>query len=83
MFCFDDGRAVLHATPSTSRAMLQEMPERLLFADEGSGTWNAFQVVCHLAHNEADDWVPRIKLVLGVDGMTVSAYHASTPSVAR
>ena len=64
MFCFDDGRAVLHATPSTLRAMLQDLPECLLFADEGSGTWNAFQVVCHLAHNEADDWVPRIELVL-------------------
>jgi len=64
MFCFDDGRAVLQATPPTLRAMLYSLPERLLFADEGSGTWNAFRVVCHLAHNEADDWVPRIKLVL-------------------
>ena len=64
MFRFDDSRAILQATPRTLRAMLEGLPERLTLASEGAGTWNISQVLCHLAHNEADDWVPRIKLVL-------------------
>jgi hypothetical protein len=44
--------------------MLDGLPECLLLANEGPGTWNTGQVLCHLVHNEVDDWVPRIKLVL-------------------
>jgi hypothetical protein len=63
-FSFSESRAVLQSTPAVLRAALAGLPEPLLQVDEGEGTWSPFQVVCHLAHGETDDWVPRIRLIL-------------------
>lgn len=64
MFCFPESRAILESTPSVLRALLSRLPERLVHVDEGPGTWSPFQVVCHLAHGELDDWLPRIEWIL-------------------
>jgi len=64
MLRFEESRAILHATPRTLRAMVDGLPARLLSVNEGAATWNIVQVLCHLVHNEVDDWLPRIELVL-------------------
>lgn len=61
---FEEGGHILEATPWTLRTMLLHFPEPLLHANEGEGTWSIFEVVCHLAHAETDDWVPRLRIVL-------------------
>lgn len=64
MFSFAESRVILETTPTVLRGLLLRLPERLLHVNEGEGTWTPFQVVCHLAHGEIDDWVPRIELIL-------------------
>jgi hypothetical protein len=64
MFSFAESRVILETTPAVLRGFLLPLPDRLLHVDEGEGTWTPFQVVCHLAHGEIDDWVPRIKVIL-------------------
>ena len=33
-------------------------------ADEGPGTWSAYDIVGHLIHGEETDWIPRARLIL-------------------
>lgn len=63
-FSFSESRTLLENTPAVLRAALAGLPSSLLHANEGAGTWSPLQVVCHLAHGETDDWVPRIRIIL-------------------
>jgi molybdopterin converting factor small subunit len=63
-FDFRESRGILESTPAALRALLGAVPEKLLHVNEGGDTWSAFQVLCHLAHGETDDWVPRLRLIL-------------------
>lgn len=56
--------AVLSRTPGTLRALLEDLPEPWLEANEGEGTFSARDVVGHLIHAEKSDWVPRVILIL-------------------
>ena len=56
--------AVLERTPAALDAMLRGLPEEWARANEGEGTWSAFDVVVHLIHCEHDDWVPRARVIL-------------------
>ncbi len=58
--------AVLSSTPATLRALLADLPEPLLAANEGENTFSPRDVLGHLIHGEKTDWVPRIKLILEV-----------------
>ena len=58
-------RAVLSRTPAALRALLDGLPEPLLQANEGEGTFSPRDVLGHLIHGEETDWVPRIKIILG------------------
>ena len=55
---------ILSRTPRTLRAVLEDLPEPWLVADEGEGTFSPRDVLGHLIHGEKTDWVPRIKLIL-------------------
>lgn len=55
---------ILSRTPATLRALLDDLPEACLAADEGEGTFSARDVLGHLIHGERTDWVPRIRLIL-------------------
>jgi hypothetical protein len=57
--------AILSRTPATLRALLDDLPEPWLVADEGEGTFSPRDVLGHLIHGEKTDWVPRIELILG------------------
>lgn len=56
--------ALLARTPTTLNAMLRDLPDPWIQANEGEKTFSAFQVVGHLAHGERADWMPRVKMIL-------------------
>lgn len=56
--------ALLARTPATLNAMLRDLPEEWIRANEGEKTFNAYEVVGHLAHGERADWMPRVKMIL-------------------
>jgi hypothetical protein len=35
-----------------------------LHRDDGPGTWSAYDIVGHLLHSEATNWLPRIRTIL-------------------
>ncbi len=63
-FDLAEARAVLARTPAALDAWLRGLPEAWTTADEGPGTWSAFDVVGHLIHGEKTDWLPRARIVL-------------------
>jgi hypothetical protein len=55
---------VLERTPALLDGWLVGLSPEWLVAREGEGTWNALEVVGHLAHNEETDWMTRLEIVL-------------------
>ncbi len=60
----DDTIALLNRTPATLNVLLRDLPRTWTTQNEGENTWNAFDVVAHLVHCEATDWMPRARMVL-------------------
>ena len=60
----DDVMTLLARTPPTVRALLEDLPQELLHADEGEGTFSPFSVLGHLIQGEIDDWIPRAHWIL-------------------
>ncbi len=60
----DDLMVLLARTPTTVRALLEDLPQQLLYADEGEGTFSPFGVLGHLVQGERDDWIPRVRWIL-------------------
>ncbi|HSS19625.1 MAG TPA: DinB family protein [Pyrinomonadaceae bacterium] len=56
--------AVLERTPAVLSALLCNLPETLIRATEGAGTWSPYDVVGHLIHGELTDWIPRAQQIL-------------------
>lgn len=56
--------AVLERTPATLDALLRGLPEEWTRANEGEGTWSAFDVVVHLINCERTNWVRRARVIL-------------------
>ncbi|MGK0219230.1 MAG: putative damage-inducible protein DinB [Planctomycetota bacterium] len=54
----------LQPTPSVLQAWLTSLPEALLRADEGQGTWSPYDILGHLIHGERTDWIPRLQIIL-------------------
>ena len=63
-FDYHETRQILATTPKTIRALVEELPERWLDADEGAGTWSPRLVVGHLIHGERTDWMERLHRIL-------------------
>jgi len=61
-------RTLLARTPATLDALLRDLPEPFVHADEGPDTWSPFDVVGHLIHGERTDWLVRAKLILQPGG---------------
>jgi hypothetical protein len=54
----------LARAPETVSALCGGLPDRLWDVNEGAGTWSPREILCHLAHAEDDDWIPRMRLIL-------------------
>ena len=51
-FQLDDALPVLRRTPGALRALLLDLPDPWIGANEGPGTWSPFDVVGHLIHGD-------------------------------
>jgi uncharacterized damage-inducible protein DinB len=51
-------------TPGSLRALLGDLPEDLVRADYGEGTFSPFDVLGHLIVGEREDWIPRARIIL-------------------
>ncbi len=56
--------ALLTRTPAVLDSLLRGLPEVWTAHNEGDGTWSAAEIVGHLIHAEAADWMPRVRMVL-------------------
>ena len=63
-FLLPDAVVVLRQTPGVFRALLSELPDRWITADEGTGTFSPFDNLGHLIHGERTDWIPRARIIL-------------------
>jgi uncharacterized damage-inducible protein DinB len=63
-FSLDEARALLDRTPAVLDALLRDLPEPWIRADEGADTWSVFDVVGHLIHGERTDWIARARIIL-------------------
>jgi hypothetical protein len=63
-FQLKHGVEVLEKTPQTLRALIGELSDPWILANEGPDTWSPFDVVGHLIHGEETDWIPRAKIIL-------------------
>ena len=59
---FDD--SLLVRTPAVLRALLDGLPSEAWHANEGPGTWSAYDVLGHLIHGEHADWIPSARRIL-------------------
>ena len=55
---------ILARTPPTLRALLSELPDEWLHANEGPDTFSAYENLAHLVHGEHTDWIPRAQIIL-------------------
>ncbi len=67
-FTLDHARTLLARMPTTLHALLHDLPEPFVHADEGPETWSPFDVVGHLIHGERTDWLVRARLILQPGG---------------
>lgn len=58
---------VLERTPNVLSTLLTGLPDVLVRATEGEGTWSPYDVVGHLIHGERTDWIPRAQHILARD----------------
>lgn len=59
-----DATMMLSRTPRVLDTLLAGLPPEWLHRDDGPGTWSAYDIVGHLLHAEATNWLPRIRTTL-------------------
>ena len=55
---------ILQQTPAALTSLLKNLPEELLFKNEGENSWSPFIILGHFIHGEETDWIPRTKILL-------------------
>src|SRR5215510_10092592 len=63
-FLLAEAIGMLGRTPIVIDALLRGLPDSWVTADEGVGTWSAFDVVGHLIHGERADWMARARIIV-------------------
>lgn len=66
-----EATAILARTPAVLDRLLRGLPPSWLHRDDGPGTWSAYDIVGHLVHAEATNWIPRVRMILA-DGASRS-----------
>lgn len=59
-----EATSILTRTPTILDAMLAGLPLDWVHRNDGPGTWSAYDIVGHLLHGEAADWIPRTQTIL-------------------
>ena len=60
----DQAKEVLRRTPATLNALLNDLPNDWVLANEGPDTFSPYDVIGHLIEGEENDWIPRARLIL-------------------
>jgi hypothetical protein len=63
-FQLDKAKEVLRRTPGTLNALLSDLPDDWVLANEGPETWSPYDVIGHLIEGEETDWIPRARIIL-------------------
>ncbi len=56
--------SMLARTPDVLGRLLVDLPAEWVHRNDGPDTWSAYDIVGHLLHGEATDWVPRARMIL-------------------
>lgn len=59
-----DATSMLARTPKVLDTLLAGLPPEWPHRSDGPGTWSAYDIVGHLLHGEATDWLPRTRMIL-------------------
>ncbi|MDI1461534.1 DinB family protein [Catellatospora sp. KI3] len=59
-----DATAMLARTPDTLRTLLSGLPRQWLHRDDGPETWSAYDILGHLRHGDATNWLPRAQMII-------------------
>ena len=60
----DQAKAILRRTPATLNALLSDLPDNWVLANEGPETFSPYDVIGHLIEGEEHDWIPRARIIL-------------------
>ena len=63
-FELDKAKEVLQRTPATLNALLSDLPNDWVLANEGPETFSPYDVIGHLIEGEENDWIPRARIIL-------------------
>src|SRR6476659_5009267 len=63
-----DVRTALGQAPRIVEGLVAAAPKEALLWREAEQSWNAVEVLCHLADGEITDWMPRIERILSGGG---------------
>lgn len=55
---------MLARTPRVLDALLAGLPPEWLHRTDGPGTWSVYDIVGHLLHGEATNWLPRVRMIV-------------------
>jgi DinB family protein len=56
--------SILARTPDVMEALLTGLPADWLHRNDGPGTWSAYDILGHLLHGDAANWLPRARMIL-------------------
>jgi uncharacterized damage-inducible protein DinB len=59
-----EATSMLARTPAILDTLLAGLPPAWMHRDDGPGTWSAYDIVGHLLHGEATNWLPRVQMVI-------------------
>lgn len=59
-----DAVSMLSRTPAVLETWLAGLPPEWLHRNDGADTWSAYDIVGHLAHGDATNWLPRARMIV-------------------
>jgi len=60
----EQAKEILRRTPVTLHALLSDLPDDWVLANEGPETFSPYDVIGHLIEGEENDWIPRARIIL-------------------
>ena len=63
-FNLKDALEILERTPAVLISLLSGLSDRWIYNNEGSESWNPYDIVGHMIHGEKKHWIQRAKTIL-------------------
>ena len=64
VFQLEEAFPLLQAAPGVLRAFLENLPDAWLHFQENPEAWSPYTVLVHMVHNETNNWIPRMRVLL-------------------